>query len=241
MVIVLPSQCTGGTVNICHGDLVQSYDLSAAPCTNTTVLAWYADTSYTISPITSGYRLALWYDLVHTTLSLRPALLSPCDTSAKVRKLLCTWDDARGVRRTPAKLVWVLGGHCYPESNLDASFLTGRDAYFTAILKCVGAGLGFRVALASWDHHEIGYDDGIGTTIGSLVDLDGKLLTTRPLEIEMGEDIPEDEMVELMVCNNTADEEESAGSDYYDPRRDGVRAHMLLSRSILTRANLYRM
>ena len=75
IVVVLPSTFIGGTAHLSHGSLSVVYDCSQdSSLLKTTVLPWYTDVMHEIKPITSGYRLALTYNLVHTTSALRPSL-----------------------------------------------------------------------------------------------------------------------------------------------------------------------
>ena len=74
IIIVLPSPFTGGAAHLSHGNLSEVFDCSANSAHQTTVLAWYTDVKHSIKPITSGYRLALSYNVYHTKNTLRPSL-----------------------------------------------------------------------------------------------------------------------------------------------------------------------
>lgn len=81
MVVILPSLFTGGAVHLSHGPFSVVHDYSAQSQVETVVLSWYTDVAHKFQPITSGYRLALYYNLVHITppsvnrtLSTDPAL-----------------------------------------------------------------------------------------------------------------------------------------------------------------------
>ncbi|KAI0796382.1 hypothetical protein BC629DRAFT_291517 [Irpex lacteus] len=147
IVIVLPSTYTGGAAHLSHGQISSIYDCSTTSSYATTVLAWYTDVTHEIKPITSGFRLALSYNLVHTTTSLRPALSYDAGFVLKLRKVLQRWKDDEG-KSTPSKLVCLLT-HPYSQANLRASALKGVDSHKVAMLDSVAGQLGFRLGLAS--------------------------------------------------------------------------------------------
>lgn len=147
VIIVLPSQFTGGAAHLSHSGLSKVLDCSPSSAYETTVLAWYTDVTHEIKPITSGYRLALSYNLLHTTQSLRPALSTNEDLVRKIRRTLLTWKQDAGVS-TPEKIIYLLNHH-YSQASLNASALKGVDAHKVATLDAVAQGLGFRLGLAS--------------------------------------------------------------------------------------------
>jgi len=55
VIVVLPSQFTGGSAHLEHGGIASILDCSSTSLTKTTVLSWYTDVSHEIKPITSGY------------------------------------------------------------------------------------------------------------------------------------------------------------------------------------------
>ena len=81
MIIVLPSEFTGGGIRVSYNTIsVLTSDHSSRY--GTSALAWYTDTDYEGEVIKSGWRLALVYDILHTsagTLSIpNPETLSKC-------------------------------------------------------------------------------------------------------------------------------------------------------------------
>ena len=161
IVIVLPSRFTGGTVCVSHGDLNSTFEHCANSLTQTTVLAWYTDVEHQVKAVTSGYRLALSFNLIHTTNALRPALASNTAVSRRLRHILLSWKQAE--QDAPAKIVYVLS-HKYSRANLSGSALKGLDAHLVALLENAGRPLGFGMGLANLTCTESGYavDDGGG-------------------------------------------------------------------------------
>lgn len=158
IVIVLPSHFTGGAAHLSFGDLSKVYDCSATSQLETTVLAWYTDVTHEIKPITSGYRLALSYNLIHTTKALRPALVRHDSLTEKLSKVLLAWQDQENA---PEKLLYLLD-HKYSEANLRASALKGADAQRVALLDVLAKKYGFRLGLANAHCNLRGYAEDYG-------------------------------------------------------------------------------
>lgn len=175
-------------------------------------MAWYTDVTHEIKPIISGYRLALAYNLIHTTTSLRPALSSPESSIQQLRSILQTWTEDNG-RSAPKKIIYLLQ-HKYSQANLRASALKGVDANKVGILGMLAREHGFYLGLASVVCSLSGYADDEGghrrgwgdtrahnvgfaeieereMTIEDFVDLDGNLISNcLPVN---GEDEEEEE------------------------------------------------
>ena len=222
IVVILPSEFTGGAAHLSHGGLSTVYDCSASSCYDTNVFAWYTDVTHEIKPITSGYRLALSFNLIHTTQSLRPALSMNKDLALVFRGILTTWQKDKG-RNTPEKLVYLLG-HTYSQANLSASALKGIDAHKVALLSTLAQSTGFRLGLASIECHQSGaaQEDGWGNsycgfaevedtnmTITSFVDLTGKTIRDELDFDEETETIPEE--LSDMIESGRPDEEDYEG------------------------------
>lgn len=158
IIVVLPSHFTGGAAHLSHGDLSTVYDCSPKSQLETTVLSWYTDVKHEIKPITSGFRLALAYNLIHTTQSLRPALSTNSALVDRLSRVLLAWNNRNG---DPQKIVYLLD-HKYSEANLKASALKGADAQRVAILEALAQRHGFRLGLANAHCHLSGYADDDG-------------------------------------------------------------------------------
>ncbi|KAF7789411.1 hypothetical protein EIP86_000355 [Pleurotus ostreatoroseus] len=123
------------------------YDCSKISDLQTSVMAWYTDVMHEVKPITSGYRLALSYNLVHTTQTLRPALAGNDQVFNDIRDVLLAWKAGVG-SGVPEKIIYLLD-HKYSQANLRGSALKGSDAQKAAILDTLGKQFGFRLGLAS--------------------------------------------------------------------------------------------
>ncbi|KDQ61218.1 glycosyltransferase family 8 protein [Jaapia argillacea MUCL 33604] len=196
IIIVLPSRFLGGAAHLSHGGLSRVVDCSSNSMFQTTVLSWYTDVTHEIKPITSGYRLALSYNLIHTTNALRPVLPSTHDSIERLRHILRSWKKAAKARsdKCPAKLMCLLE-HEYSQVDLGGSALKGIDAHKMGLLDLLAKELGFCLGLASVECHLTGYaqdnggydsegDDEVSMaevqeremSITCLTDLDGNLL-----------------------------------------------------------------
>ncbi|KAH9897752.1 hypothetical protein C8Q73DRAFT_370472 [Cubamyces lactineus] len=234
VVVVLPSKFTGGAVRVKHSELAQTYDCSTSSLNNTTVLAWYTDVEHTVEAVTSGYRLALSFNLIHTTNSLRPTL-SVSSLPTRLRRVLLAWEQAKNDGVAPTKVIYLLS-HAYSHANLSGSALKGVDAHLVAILDNVGRPYGFHIGLANLTCTESGiaedcgrserwgrcaYDDSddpddsevemaeveaTDVEIEHLVDLDGRLIQQSvSCDIEV-EAIP-DELVDEITAGGFDDQE----------------------------------
>ncbi|KAA1473715.1 hypothetical protein DENSPDRAFT_288983 [Dentipellis sp. KUC8613] len=214
IVIVLPSAFTGGAAHLSHNGVPAVYDIAPSSQTCTTVLAWYTDVVHEIKPITSGYRLALSYNLIHTAFFLRPPLWPDTDLVEDLAFVLKEWSaDTSGT--TPDKIVHMLE-HRYSEANLSGSALKGADAHKAALLAGLAHEHGFFLGLASAKCCLLGevqyygkQSRGFGpdqfmdkpkreVTLSHFVDLEGKFISDD-LEILVDETVPENlsEDVEL--------------------------------------------
>ncbi|KAK1228340.1 hypothetical protein PQX77_008593 [Marasmius sp. AFHP31] len=195
IIVVLPSRFTGGDAHVSHGTLRKVFNTSGPSLSKTTVLSWYTDVTHEIKPIESGYRLALSYNLFHTTNSLRPSLSSQNDMIGRLRHIFLSWKQQES---EPDKMIYMLD-HKYSQASLSASALKGKDAHTVAVLDCLSKEIGFSLGLAHIEHHETGQANDYGgrrggywdeseedddvemgeieestTSIQNLVDLDGK-------------------------------------------------------------------
>lgn len=218
IIVVLPSQFTGGDAHLSHGGTNKIFDTSGPSLTQTTVMSWYTDVMHEIKPITGGYRFALSYNLVHTTTALRPALSINTSAVEKLRYILLSWkQDDSG----PEKIIYLLD-HQYSQANLSGSALKGEDAHMMASLESLGRELGFQLGLANLVHNVTGDpdedDDPYGgdvsmgeiqdrtMSIKHLVDVDGRLIREHLDFDEESETIPAD-LAEKIEGGDPDDEE----------------------------------
>lgn len=127
IIIILPSKFTCGAARLSLSGLSATYDCSEESFYQTTVLAWHTDVKHELKPITSGYRLALAYNLMHSPSCPRPVLSTNTDGIQELRDILKSWKNATATSG-PEKIVFLLD-HKYPPTDLRASTLKGADAH----------------------------------------------------------------------------------------------------------------
>ena len=163
IIIVLPSCYTGGQVHVSHGHLTKVLDFAPQSFLTTCVLAWYTDVVHEVKPITSGYRLALSYNLVHTSPGIpRPMLPDIHGAIAELRSVLRKWSAGKYAQDLDLKLIAYLLKHQYSEVNLKMGALKGEDAHKISHLRSVAAELGYVVCLANLSYNLSGVADDPG-------------------------------------------------------------------------------
>jgi len=168
VIIILPSAYTGGQVVLSHASTTRTIDFSEDALHATAVLAWYTDVKHEVKHITSGYRLALSYNLIQVASPDVPIPSFP-DTSssgAYLEHVLRKWRDGKYEEDSERRLVVYLLDHQYSTANLKEGLmgLKGVDAYRVAFLRPIASKLGFLVGLASLEHNICGMadDEGFG-------------------------------------------------------------------------------
>ncbi|KAJ3484093.1 hypothetical protein NLI96_g5882 [Meripilus lineatus] len=239
VVVVLPSRYTGGTVCVSHNGVDITYDCSQTSLNTTTVMAWYTDVMHEIKPITSGYRLAISFNLIHTTNFLRPALATNAAFIGKVKEVLDSWVEMQEESEVLEKIVFLLD-HRYSKANLRGSALKGMDDLRVSLLQQVCNEVGFSLGLATvvcrlvgtatgdgaWrdsrrrhyspdedDNDDIDFEeiDEREVTIEDFVDLDGTAILDK---------LPVDEETELIPLNPAEEIE------YEDPDKEEYQGYM---------------
>ncbi|KAF9227653.1 hypothetical protein BS17DRAFT_799884 [Gyrodon lividus] len=116
IIIVLPSQYSGGQVRLSHEPSHEIFDLSSSFTFTTSVLAWYADVYHKVKPVTSEFRLELSYNLVHTPSSIPPSLPNTNSAVNNLHHIFRKWMEENIV---------YLPDHGYSEYNLKTTALKG--------------------------------------------------------------------------------------------------------------------
>ncbi|KZV92506.1 hypothetical protein EXIGLDRAFT_614267 [Exidia glandulosa HHB12029] len=205
LIVVLPTLFAGGDAHLSHGSQSTVLNSSRASLAHTTVLAWYTDIMHEIKPIERGYRLALSYNLIHTTTSIRPSLSANTAALDQLRGILASWAQPK---QGPDKIVYLLD-HTYSKANFSASALKGSDAHVIAMLDEVAKTLGFHLALGHLvlTVRSSEYDYDRDADIENIVDLEGSSLHSKSLSFDYEvETIPAEFVEEL--CEQAADEED---------------------------------
>jgi hypothetical protein len=103
------------------------------------------------NPVTSGFRLALSFNLVHTTNSPQPSLATADQSSFHLRRVLLVWSQAPDC--VPDKVILMLDNH-YPRPS--AQVLEGRDARLFSILDHIASELGMCLGFVHVQHVQQG-------------------------------------------------------------------------------------
>jgi hypothetical protein len=162
VVILLPSPYSGGQVHVSHASSTKILDMAPTSLLSTSVLAWYTDVRHEVKPITSGYRLALSYNLIHTSRGVPKPSLPDMNTALKyLRHVLCKWRKGAYEIDADRDIIAYLLKHEYSEANLafGAKTLKGEDAHKIANLRIVAEELGYMVCLAKLSYHVTGVAD----------------------------------------------------------------------------------
>lgn len=166
IVLVLPSQFSGGEVHVSHVKQRMEFDASPSSLVSTTILAWYTDVVHEVKPITSGFRLALAFNVIRKpNAEFTPKLLSPDKPLKELKRILRGWyhaDENRAHNQRiepPTKLAYVLD-HQYSHANLSFDKLKGRDRSLVLTVKDACLGHGFHLGLGSLEFSEYGVAEG---------------------------------------------------------------------------------
>lgn len=153
LVVVLPSQFTGGELVIEHQGMRQTVRGSARPLT---LAAFYADCYHEVRPVRSGYRLALTYNLIAEGTAEATVPEPVGALGARIRRFFDTPTASyMGGRELspPDRLVYLLD-HEYTPHALAWSRLKNTDAARAAALRQVARQLDCEIFLALADVHE---------------------------------------------------------------------------------------
>lgn len=160
IIIVLPSPYTGGEVHLAHGSSTTVLDMAPISLLSTTILAWYTDVKHEVKPITSGYRLALSYNLIHTSPGIPlPVLPDTSRALLQLRNVLRKW--RKGAYDEEPNMVAYLLDHQYSAANLQLGekALKGKDLHQITNLKPVADELGYMICLGLLSYHVTGDAD----------------------------------------------------------------------------------
>jgi hypothetical protein len=164
LTVILPSDFTGGAIEIAHHDERITFRGSGRTLT---FVAFYADCHHRIRPIKAGYRIALTYNLMvdgAASIAASPASAAQIDELARsIEHYFETprpprWShDSR--REPPDRLVYLLD-YQYTRRGLDWNRLKGADGARAAVLRQIAERLDCEIFLALADVHETwSYED----------------------------------------------------------------------------------
>ena len=186
MIILLPSRFTGGEFRLSHASESEQQVIDYSSAT-TAVVAWYTDVLHEMTPITSGYRLALSYNIIHTSRDMPlPTVLNADHQGAKLRRVLCNWNQRCKERDTPDCIAYLLKHQCSEaDFGRRASLLKGEDSQRIAFVRTAAEGLDFVILLAKLKYQITDNDFGYSgccpciivdksVTLSNWVDLDSE-------------------------------------------------------------------
>jgi hypothetical protein len=146
IVVVLPSNFSGGNVHFCSHGSRQSYPTqSRVDCAMSSIF-WYDGLDCSFQPIISGRRLALAYRLVYTGQGSPPSLREMRGKTNKLALVLSKWTRMRAIDVVdlPATVAYPLQ-HDYPIGK--QLFLRGQDSHRLRHLRTHCADFGIEVVV----------------------------------------------------------------------------------------------
>jgi len=152
LILVLPSVSAGGQLVVRHKDREGRLELRCEDPAELAFAAFYADCVHEVMPVTSGYRMALVYNLVRRGAGHVP---EPPDHSTEldtVAALLKDWADGKHSPDddSPEKLIYPLE-HAYTPAELGFEALKGADAAIAKVvaMAALRSGCDLHLALVS--------------------------------------------------------------------------------------------
>jgi len=151
LVVVLPSLHTGGELVVDHGGTPKTFCGSRDEIR---YVAFYSDCRHEVTPVRSGYRATLTFDLLLTEEPTE--VLGPVDEAASLLTEHFTSPGVRWGREVdpPVRLVFLLD-HEYSQRGLERGRLKGADVERVAVLQAAAEQAGYRTALAAAEIQEV--------------------------------------------------------------------------------------
>ena len=152
LIIVLPSAYEGGDTVVQFGGQTQTLSAPLSKEFDFSYLAYYADAQCSVKPVTSGYRLALTYNLIHRSEAIeesRPSSI-PIDHKAAINSILEDW-QAKIADCPNFSPVYMLD-HDYTKGDVALESLKGADQACCHHLYDASKEHGFCVFLARFEH-----------------------------------------------------------------------------------------
>ena len=187
------------------------FNISPSSQFTTSALAWYTDATHEVKPVTSGYRLAISYNLVNTSPGLPPFRIPDTHSAVSVvENIFHKWK--KEVYYDEPELIAYMLDHKYSGASLEFTALKGKDASLISSIRGVAEkhGVSLHIGLLECEMHGGSnvygpYDsedewavppkmeevDETEYRIKSLYDLEGDLAEGgKPMELD-----PESEMI----------------------------------------------
>ena len=157
IVVLLQSCYTGGQVHVSHESSTQSFDLASSSLLSTCVLSWYTGAIHEMKPITSGYRLALTYNVVLTADIPRPRLPNVERAISHLRHVLRKWTQGKYPEDSHIKIMAYLFKHIHTEDALTLDAYRSQDDHKVSQLRPIAAELGYTVGFANLEYRLTGF------------------------------------------------------------------------------------
>ncbi len=155
LVVCLPSRHEGGTLIVTHDGETRRIDFGGdAAEFNVQYAAFYADCQHEITPVTSGHRVCLVYNLAIARQKAQPSAPANGQAEDAIAELLPQFfaDDTRDKIVIPFK-------HQYTEEAFDPRALKGADRASMAVLARAAERRGYQVFVALLTHFQSGSPD----------------------------------------------------------------------------------
>ncbi|KAI9892740.1 MAG: hypothetical protein M1814_001160 [Vezdaea aestivalis] len=126
LVICLPSEHTGGSVDLQHGTTKikkATYKTEQHSAFSSTFMAWYADVSHEIKPVESGFRWVLVYNLINNARTTNPSASVLDSKTDDFTKALTEWQH---YHEDSSSFAYCLD-HQYTTEGLRLAQLKGDD------------------------------------------------------------------------------------------------------------------
>jgi len=134
LLVVLPSQFSGGALVVRHKDREVQLDMVADDPAEAAFAAFYADCVHEVLPVTDGYRITLVYNLVRGGRGRLPEPPDYDTQQARAAELLAAWrNEPPEAEGRSEKLVYLLE-HAYTPAELGFPALKGADAAIAGVL-----------------------------------------------------------------------------------------------------------
>ena len=154
LVIQLPSNYTGGQLIVYHQSKNKKFDFSGhLGCCNFHYAAFYADCQHEIKPVTSGYRLCLVYNLVHTGCGPSPMIPDDKKAVSAIVSHVRKWNEDKGHNQMMAYML----EHQYSRASLSFKSLKNSDRVVANLLVSAKKNVDFDLFVAhvclseTWD------------------------------------------------------------------------------------------
>lgn len=150
LVVVLPSEFTGGEIHVSHDGESKVFDSAKDSAFETTILTWYTDVTHEVKEITSGYRLALSYTLIDTSSGINAPQLPSSDSCLQhLREIFSKWSRDEYPSSKANEAVAYGFTHLYSNVSLRRGIIKGEDQHIASFLKQAGDSEGVLV-LMGW-------------------------------------------------------------------------------------------